>query len=126
MSANIPVAVRDLVGEYRRFLRTSYRFLDEHLRNQFEAHLSTVDVIVRGPFVTLGRDFEKTASLAALVERGDADRELVRARWAFGSEPIFAHQQRAFDIGRAGRSFVRQTPVVCAASRDGAGAARAG
>jgi ATP-dependent helicase YprA (DUF1998 family)/very-short-patch-repair endonuclease len=109
MSANIPLAVRDLVGEYRRFLRTSYRFLDPHLRDQFEAHLSTVDVIVRGPFVTLGRDFVKGGPLSDLIANGAAHPELPRARWAFGAEPMFAHQQRAFDIGRAGRSFVVTT-----------------
>jgi hypothetical protein len=32
MTPNIPQAVRELVAGYRRFLRTSYRFLDEHLR----------------------------------------------------------------------------------------------
>lgn len=48
MTPNIPQAVRELVAEYRRFLRTSYRFLDEHLRRQFEEHLAKTDVIVRG------------------------------------------------------------------------------
>jgi hypothetical protein len=37
---NIPLAVRHLIEQYRRFLRTSYRFLDPHLRSQFEAHLA--------------------------------------------------------------------------------------
>jgi hypothetical protein len=32
MAVNIPQAVSELITEYRRFLRTSYRFLDEHLR----------------------------------------------------------------------------------------------
>ena len=35
MTPNIPLAVRHLIDEYRSFLRTSYRFLDEHLRRQF-------------------------------------------------------------------------------------------
>jgi hypothetical protein len=43
--------VRHLIEEYRRFLRTSYRFLDPHLRDQFEAHLAQADVVVRGPYV---------------------------------------------------------------------------
>jgi hypothetical protein len=55
MGANIPQAVRDLIVQYRRFLQTSYRFLDPHLRAQFEAHLPGTDVVVRGPFVTLAR-----------------------------------------------------------------------
>ncbi len=40
MKPNIPLAVRHLIEEYPRFLRTSYRFLDPHLRSQFEAHLA--------------------------------------------------------------------------------------
>lgn len=40
MKPNIPLAVRHLITEYRRFLRTSYRFLDPRLREQFEAHLA--------------------------------------------------------------------------------------
>jgi hypothetical protein len=56
MTPNIPQAVRELITEYRRFLRTSYRFLDEKLRSQFEEHLNKTDVIVRGPYVTLARE----------------------------------------------------------------------
>ena len=51
MKPNIPLAVRHLIEEYRRFLRTSYRSLDPHLRDQFEAHLAQADVVVRGPYV---------------------------------------------------------------------------
>jgi len=50
MKPNIPLAVRHLITEYRRFLRTSYRFLDPHLRDQFEAHLAQADVVVRGQY----------------------------------------------------------------------------
>jgi hypothetical protein len=48
MPCNIPQAVHELIGEYRRFFRTSYRFLDPHLRRQFKDHLEQSDVIVRG------------------------------------------------------------------------------
>lgn len=34
MKPNIPLAVRHLIEQYRRFLRTSYRFLDPHRRSQ--------------------------------------------------------------------------------------------
>ncbi len=66
MTPNIPQAVRELVTEYRRFLRTSYRFLDENLRKQFEDHLDGTDVIVRGPYVTLAQEFEQARTLAEL------------------------------------------------------------
>jgi hypothetical protein len=46
---NIPQAVRHLIEEYRRSLRTSYRFLDPLLRRKFEQHPAQADVVVRGP-----------------------------------------------------------------------------
>ena len=107
--ANIPLAVRDLIAQYRRFLRTSYRFLDEGLRRQFEEHLAQADVVVRGPFVTLAREFVSGRTLAQMVEAGAADAELPKAKWPFGAEPLFSHQERALETGRAGRSFVVTT-----------------
>ena len=69
MSANIPQIVRELIAEYRRFLRTSYRFLDDGLRTQFNSYLEQADVVVRGPYVTLARDFAVGDTLRTLVER---------------------------------------------------------
>ena len=34
MKPNIPLAVRHLIEQYRRFLRTSFRFPDPHRRSQ--------------------------------------------------------------------------------------------
>ncbi len=64
--ANIPQVVRHLIQEYRRFLATSYRFLDDGLREQFERHLRGAEVVVKGPYVTLSRDFVPGSTLAEL------------------------------------------------------------
>lgn len=109
MIPNIPQAVRELIAEYRRFLRTSYRFLDERLRRQFEEHLDRSDVIVRGPYVTLAREFERGSTLAELVAAGSLHPDLSRACWPFGEERLFHHQELALQAGRAGRSFVVTT-----------------
>ncbi len=109
MTPNIPQAVRELVAEYRRFLRTSYRFLDDHLRRQFEEHLAKSDVIVRGPYVTLAREFERGRRLAEIADGGGVVRDLLKASWAFGNEPLFRHQELALEAGRAGRSLVVTT-----------------
>ncbi len=106
---NIPHAVRHVAEEYRRFLRTSYRFLDDRLRQQFEAHLAGADVVVKGPYVTLARDYARGRTLKQLVEAGHAERVLLRARWAFGDAPLFEHQEAALLAGRAGRSLVVTT-----------------
>ncbi|MBM4368743.1 MAG: DEAD/DEAH box helicase, partial [Deltaproteobacteria bacterium] len=106
---NIPHAVRHVIEEYRRFLRTSYRFLDEKLRRQFEEHLARADVVVKGPYVTLAREFARGRTLRQLVEAGQAEADLLRARWAFGDSPLFVHQEAALAAGRAGRSLVVTT-----------------
>ncbi len=74
---NAPAAVRHLVEEYRRFLRTTYRFLHPKLRSQFKVHLSSADVVVRGPYVTLARDFALGPTLPSLVDAGDVDASLL-------------------------------------------------
>ncbi len=109
MTANIPQIAGHLIQEYRRFLKTSYRFLDPHLRKQFDQQLSKADVIVRGPYVTLARDFERGATLKELSGQGKFEPELLKARWPFMEGRLFLHQQRALEAGRAGRSFVVTT-----------------
>lgn len=92
MNANIPQAVRHLITQYRRSLRTTHRFLDPHLRNQFNEHLDGADVIVKGPFVTLSRDLAPGTSLRDLVARGKAETGLLDLKWAFGDKPVYRHQ----------------------------------
>lgn len=109
MSINIPQAVHDLIGEYRRFLKTSYRFLDDHLRRQFEDHLARTDVIVKGPYVTLAREFTLGRTLRELVADNMLESDTVKARWAFGDGHLYLHQEQALSIGREGHSFVVTT-----------------
>ncbi|ROR02912.1 DEAD/DEAH box helicase [Desulfosoma caldarium] len=109
MTANVPQAVRGLISEYRRFLRTSYRFLDDRLRHQFENHLDGTDVIVRGPYVTLARDFERGRTLEKIVAAGGLHPDLLKARWPFGKERLFRHQEDALAALRVGRSCVITT-----------------
>ncbi|GBD36077.1 DEAD-box ATP-dependent RNA helicase CshA [bacterium HR36] len=109
MTPNIPLAVRHLIEEYRSFLRTSYRFLDDHLRRQFEEHLAQADVVVKGPYVTLARDFALGPTLPQMVQEGMAHPDLLKARWPFGESPLYQHQEKAFRIGQTGHSFVITT-----------------
>lgn len=104
-----PIAVRHVVEEYKRFLRTSFRFLDPRLREQFEAHLQQMDVLVRGPYVTLAREFERGRRLSDLVHEGILDAGVLRARWPFGEAPLYLHQELAVRAGTAGRPFLVTT-----------------
>jgi ribosomal protein L32 len=109
VTASAVGCVQHLIEQYRRFLRTSYRFLDDQLRQQFEAHLAEANVVVRGPYVTLAQDYEPASTLGGLVQAGLAHADLLRAHWPFGDHPLYRHQEVAFAAGRAGRSFVVTT-----------------
>lgn len=63
MKKPIPQIVQNLKNEYRRFIKTSYRFLDPQLREQFDSYIDKADVIVKGPLVTLSRDFRQGKTL---------------------------------------------------------------
>lgn len=95
MSTNIPQAVRHLIAEYRRFLRTTYRFLDDGLRRQFDEHLDGADLIVKGPFVTLSRDLAPGTALRDLVARGEAETGLLDLKWPFGDKPVYRRTRNA-------------------------------
>jgi hypothetical protein len=95
MQPSAVTCVRHIIEEYRRFLKTSYRFLDPHLRDQFERHLSETGVVVKGPYVTLSRDFERGRSLKTLAEDGLVDADLLRVKWPFGENPLYRHQEQA-------------------------------
>lgn len=109
MTVSAPAAARHVVEEYKRFLRTSFRFLDPRLREQFEKHLQQLDVLVRGPYVTLARDFERGKTLRDLVQEGFLGPGLLRASWPFGDGPLYRHQELAVRAGVAGRPYLLTT-----------------
>ncbi len=93
MHINIPQAVHSLIGEYRRFLNTSCRFPDGHLKKRFESHPAWTDVIVKGPYVTLAHDFGLGHSLRELADSGRLDPEVLKAHCALGEGRLFFHQE---------------------------------
>ncbi|MGQ0669706.1 MAG: DEAD/DEAH box helicase [Actinomycetota bacterium] len=109
MTVSAPAAVGHVVEEYKRFLRTSFRFLDPHLREQFEEHLRQMDVLVRGPYVTLARDYERGKRLRELAGEGVLDPGVLDAKWPFGEERLYLHQEQAARAGAAGRPFLVTT-----------------
>lgn len=107
--ASISQIVRHLSTEYRSFLKTSFRFLDPKLREQFEGHLDTGEVVVKGPLVALSREFAPGRTLQEIIQAGEADSGLLKARWPFESRPLYRHQESALKVGRAGRPFIVTT-----------------
>jgi ATP-dependent helicase YprA (DUF1998 family) len=102
-------SVRHLMEEYRSFIKSSYRLADPVLRRQFEEHVDGADVLVKGPYVTLARDFVTGHSLSTLVQEDLCHPELLRLHWPFGSGSLFAHQEAALRKVRSGHNAIVKT-----------------
>ena len=110
MSSPAVSCVRHLIDEYRRFLRSTYRLADPKLREQFEQHISQADVLVKGPYVTLAREFAKHKTLTALLAEKVGHPDLAKFNWPFGADPLFVHQEKALRlVDGAGRNCVIKT-----------------
>ncbi len=109
MMATVVGNVRHVAEEYRRFIKSTYRLADDELRQQFESQVDGADVLVKGPYVTLAREFETSSTLAELVAEGVAPDSLARLNWAFGTRTLYGHQERAFRAVAAGRNVVVTT-----------------
>jgi ATP-dependent helicase YprA (DUF1998 family)/very-short-patch-repair endonuclease len=102
--------VEHVIAEFRRFLRSTYRLADPHLRGQFEEHIDQAGVLVKGPFITLARDFATGAALQDLVDAGIGNKELLKLKWEFGDHPLFKHQENALRrVHVMGRSAIVKT-----------------
>jgi ATP-dependent helicase YprA (DUF1998 family) len=87
--------VDNVMNQYRRFLKSSYRLADERLREQFENLVNQTDVLIKGPYVTLARDFAPGKPLKELVADGTAHPSIASLNWSFGSYPLYSHQEKA-------------------------------
>ena len=102
-------SVRHLIGQYRRFIKSSYKLADLKLRAQFEDHVSRADVLVKGPYVTLARDFAPGLRLTKVLASGCGHAKLARLHWHFGESALFAHQEAALRAVEAGRNVIVKT-----------------
>ncbi|MDQ3564633.1 MAG: DEAD/DEAH box helicase [Pseudomonadota bacterium] len=102
-------SVRHLIGQYRSFIKSSYRLADEHLRAQFEGHINGTDVLVKGPYVTLARDFAPGRTLAEVLASGGSHKGLAKLHWPFGTHQLFAPQEAALRAVEAGRNVIVKT-----------------
>ncbi|HZP92169.1 MAG TPA: DEAD/DEAH box helicase [Burkholderiales bacterium] len=102
-------SVRHLIAEYRSFIKSSYRLADLRLREQFERHVEGAEVLVKGPYVTLARDFALGTPLAGVLGSGCGHPQLVRLNWPFGGAPLFAHQEAALRAAESGRNVIVKT-----------------
>ncbi len=109
MAKSVLGNVRHVADEYRRFIKSTYRLADPALRAQFERHVNEADVLVKGPYVTLARDFELGASLTTLLAEGLGPESLARLNWSFGDSQLYAHQERAFRAVCGSRNVVVTT-----------------
>lgn len=102
-------SVRHLVGQYRSFIKSSYRLVDPSLRAQFERHVDGAEVLVKGPYVTLARDFAEGRTLADVLASGCGHPGLARLHWPFDASALFAHQEAALRAVEAERNIIVKT-----------------
>ena len=112
MSASILGNVRHVADEYRRFIKSTYRLADPDLREQFERHVNEAEVLVKGPYVTLAREFETGGTLASLVVEGIGTDALTRLNWLFGDTLLYAHQEQAFRAVVGGRNVATHNKAL--------------
>lgn len=102
-------SVRHLIEQYRSFIKSSYRLADPKLRAQFEEHVDRAEVLVKGPYVTLARDFAQGQTLSQLLSAGIGHPTLPRFNWPFGASSLYAHQEEALRTVEAGRNAIVKT-----------------
>ena len=102
-------SVRHLIAEYRSFIKSSYRLADHGLREQFERHVDDAEMLVKGPYVTLSRDFAEGRTLAEILRSGCGNPALARLHWPFGASTLFAHQEAALRAVEAGPNVIVKT-----------------
>jgi ATP-dependent helicase YprA (DUF1998 family)/very-short-patch-repair endonuclease len=102
-------SVRHLIEQYRSFIKSSYRLADPRLRKQFEEHVNRAEVLVKGPYVTLARDFAEGQRLHQVLASGCGHPALAQFNWPFGSSPLYGHQDEAFRAVEAGRNVIVKT-----------------
>lgn len=102
-------SVRHLIAQYRRFIKSSYKLADPRLRAQFEDHVNRAEVLVKGPYVTLARDFAQGLPLAEVLASGCGHPYLARLKWPFGTGALFAHQEAALRAVERGRNVIVKT-----------------
>jgi len=109
MSSPALSCVQHLTEEYRRFLRSTYRLADPRLREQFENHVNESGVIVKGPYVTLARDYARGKTLKELIADGLGHPDLNRLGWKFGNASLYSHQEEAMRLSEEGRNCIIKT-----------------
>jgi ATP-dependent helicase YprA (DUF1998 family) len=102
-------SVRYLIEQYRSFIKSSYRLADPALRAQFEGHVDRAEVLVKGPYVTLARDFVEGQKLSQILASGCGHVNLARLHWPFGDTPLYGHQENAFRSVEAGKNVIVKT-----------------
>ncbi|MBI4529878.1 MAG: DEAD/DEAH box helicase [Deltaproteobacteria bacterium] len=102
-------SVRHLVEQYRSFIKSSYRLADPALRAQFEGHVDRAEVLVKGPYVTLARDFAEGRKLSQLLASGCGHPALAGLNWPFRDASLYAHQEDALRAVAPGRNVIVKT-----------------
>lgn len=104
-------ASTNILGAYRRYLRTSFRPSNEQVRKEFEEALETGFSLSRGPLLQAAAPFAAGTTIGELVDEGVLDegmRELDQAAFPF-ARPLYAHQEEAVRGIKSGENMLIAT-----------------
>jgi hypothetical protein len=79
------------------------------------------EVLVKGPYVTLARDFAEGQTLSQIITSRCAHPTMAGLNWPFGDSSLYAHQEDALRTVEDGRNVIVKTgtgsfllfPVFC-------------
>ncbi|HWP56933.1 MAG TPA: DEAD/DEAH box helicase [Candidatus Acidoferrales bacterium] len=71
--------------------------------------MDRAEVLVKGPYVTLARDFAKGKKLLQIIASGCGHPALADLNWPFGDSSLYAHQEDALRAVESGRNVIIKT-----------------
>lgn len=94
--------------EYRRYLKSTFRFDDDTYQKQFENELDKT-ILYKGPFINLNLPFETGNSINELIEKGDMSSEFRNLSGIKLDQKLYLHQEESLRKISSGRNVVITT-----------------
>jgi len=93
--------------EYAKYIRTSFPFLNPDLREAFIRQIEEGNLLWKGPYVTLSRNFKAGPTLHELVNEGELDARIADIFSDFKN--VFKHQERTTRRVKEGKNTIVAT-----------------
>lgn len=103
-------AAGDVLGDYRRYLKTLLSPKDPAIAAEFNRAIDTTQTFAKGPYLQLTPPYAPSRSIAELVEEGVLCASFKGMSKAFPVErPLYKHQENALRKIHSGRNLIVST-----------------